>query len=1168
MSDFGLFEADTDAQQAPQRQARFAANKLANAVNSVRDDYGPFLMAATGKDEFEDRWHLSKHDIRKTVEAAGCFPNTGMMRRIHNAMKREFVATLGEDNSDDPTKPPKGGKDEPKTITDSQYKKVKEGDPSVKDEVETNTGDGSDAEGKNKNDSSEKKKDPRHAARMLLAEDFEGDLVPEGNFDAYLDAVDQGGPEKVERNFTDGGDSGVDAGGHREARRIALDMYKDFAASTGLKVSKLSTLEHYADTGIDDSTYFMLANIIRQADENCDCEDDDSDSSSDDKDTDGPEGPDKDTDGPPESAAKKGGESESDDSDEDSDDSGESDDDSGDSSESPFGGEEDSDAPEEGADAPADDSGPAGDLEAPPGPPDLAPEDGAGDPGMDAPPVEAPPGPPSLEGAPPLAQDDFGGVDEYSPADAAGLPPDTELVPVEQIEDALGLPPGTLEQILTDRVAEQGGPGGPPPHMGGKHDDPWGEFGVEINEGTKVSDPPELERSHTPGYGDRATVKRVPGKDDRQPRHQATRRLVSFGEGADPAVGGQAVAPAAPAPAVAPAPAMPTPDDGALLDQASQAVTNLVDQKTQEYQTIIDPLQQALQAIQFAQQVEQAANPLDVTPPEGTVDVSPQAAVDPAAQAAQQSVQAPMPQTSMGAPVPGPGGAPAPAPEGGGGGESSGGDSEKKEASRQLALRRHAFKLAQHFGLSEKGYQTVLAAMSRKHYQHVAEAIQTLPPEHRIGIAASLADMFAQDNVRFNTGQFMASAGVPMGDEAVHLASNPRDRSSDNWASSRDKGDAEHEDYDTDPDNWEEREAARLGLRQGSRHPFVIRSRTAGGGRTAGETWKPPGGGQSLDAFEFPGHGSQKENPEFSDNNKLTDLPGEKKRQAGVVEDFQKFDKRRTDEGLNVGGEGEVDSFLEHKKIGPRAQQKLHQTLGLEPHEKTAGYAPAVQGWEWDNHLNGYVSHVRQAFRCPCGQSHNPPSHGMCRCGKLWYTYAIGTGQHLANGQEAEMFLARSIPVRENVIMANRQFTADEEEFNNASGEEHYQDYVEDIHEDFITDGDMASAEKNHAPFHSDTDSNKTAATYGDDDHNVVTRDGEKFCSACDAMLWDPNVHHCPAKQASRSFFADWTVYDDVSNAGYEEGPKEPPVTTPGKQPPKDWAKRDDKGNWVKPQFK
>src|SRR6516164_10471757 len=46
--------------------------------------------------------------------------------------------------------------------------------------------------------------------------------------------------------------------------------------------------------------------------------------------------------------------------------------------------------------------------------------------------------------------------------------------------------------------------------VAGKHDDPWGEFGTHYVEETDLADPPEIERIHTPGYGDRTIVKRVP----------------------------------------------------------------------------------------------------------------------------------------------------------------------------------------------------------------------------------------------------------------------------------------------------------------------------------------------------------------------------------------------------------------------------------------------------------------------------------------------------------------------------------------------------------------------------------------------------------------------------------------------------------------------------------
>ena len=59
---------------------------------------------------------------------------------------------------------------------------------------------------------------------------------------------------------------------------------------------------------------------------------------------------------------------------------------------------------------------------------------------------------------------------------------------------------------------------------------------------------------------------------------------------------------------------------------------------------------------------------------------------------------------------------------------------------------RMAARFTQAFNMSDDTYRMVLSAMSRKHYQQVAEAISSLPPQHRPQIAASLADMFKADN--------------------------------------------------------------------------------------------------------------------------------------------------------------------------------------------------------------------------------------------------------------------------------------------------------------------------------------------------------------------------------------------------------------------------------------
>lgn len=1071
MSDFGLFEAELDASTAPERVRRQASTKLANAIDEVRDRYGDFLLTASGKDEFEDRWFYAKNDIRKTAEAH-VFPNTGTMRRIHDALKREFVACNCDHDDDDDKK-------------------------------------------KDHNDSSDQ--GGGYTARRRTAEDFNGDLIPEGDFAGYLNDVDQNAPERVESaDFGVGGDTGADRG--RAAKRLALEMYTDWAKGNGMKVAKLATLEHYAETGISDSTYHLLANYILASDEEGGC----------DTDTDGPEGPDKDSDGPAKKSSDDKGDSDSDSGDDDSDedDSDKSDDssDSGDSggdsapsddeSESSdggdgappqFGGDGADDA---GADeAPADDQGFAGPPEGPQGLDEAPADDGApADPAADA------GGDPAAAGGDDMYPDAAGPGDQFAIPDAPpDLTPDEQgmipaddtqgdqSIPPELIDDILGLPPGTIEQLVVQEISGGGaapddGSGAPPPPPPAD-DDPSARLARQLfaeftgkdwhskSPKGESADKPKTNWDDTNGgvtkgknpITPKASRRRVAGEDDGGSSDS------SGDSGADsaqsPAAGGQVTAPA-PAQGVAPAasPVQPGPDDGAALDQASQAVMGLIDQKTQQFQQLIDPLQQAMQAIQNAQAVEQAANPLDVTPPAGTVDVGP---------GAQQPEAAP--NTA------------APAPQ-----------------QQFAALQRRAFKIATRHDLSEKGYHMLLAAMSNKHYRHVAEAIAPLQdPQEKLALASSLVDMFKADNARFNPGAFLASAGIETG----HVASSPRDRASDNYASSRDKGDAEHEDYDTDPDNWEEREAARLGL-VASRHPF--------GNRTAGETSTPATGGNTMDVFEFPGQGKT---PTFTDNNKLTDLPAMKGPKIGtsVVDKYQHYKEKQSEAGLPANGEVAADGFFKSpagKGYGSPSQTKVHEVEGLQPHKVAGFFQPKVAGWRWDDHQNAYMTDGQKPFRCTtagCDTDIPTPSQTMCRCGRLWYTYGIGDSNHVASNT-GQLFLAREIPVRPDVIMANRQFTA-EEEFNNESGDGPYQDYPEDV--EFFSDDELDTAPKPHAPGETDMDTTRSAA-----------------------------VHT-----------ADWTVYDDDDNAGYIEGPSGPPST---KVNPvrKDWAKVDGKGRYAPNTFK
>lgn len=100
---------------------------------------------------------------------------------------------------------------------------------------------------------------------------------------------------------------------------------------------------------------------------------------------------------------------------------------------------------------------------------------------------------------------------------------------------------------------------------------------------------------------------------------------------------------------------------------------------------------------------------------------------------------------------------------------------------------------------------------------------------------------------------------------------------------------------------------------------------------------------------------------------------------------------------------------------------------------KTAwsGWGPAVfpkarkvAGWDWDEHLSGYVADRPHRFVCSCDRPFNTPGgFHRCACGKNWNSYVIGSG---GSSREASppKFLVREIPVRDNVIVARRKRSA------------------------------------------------------------------------------------------------------------------------------------------------
>ena len=123
---------------------------------------------------------------------------------------------------------------------------------------------------------------------------------------------------------------------------------------------------------------------------------------------------------------------------------------------------------------------------------------------------------------------------------------------------------------------------------------------------------------------------------------------------------------------------------------------------------------------------------------------------------------------------------------------------------------------------------------------------------------------------------------------------------------------------------------------------------------------------------------------------------------------------------------GESSSLDEAKREAESALASLGVTASrTAPHRTafldTVHFAEPrhrVAGWDWDDHLNGFLAaEAAREFTCACGESVPAPGYVDCRCGKRWNCYTIS-----ANG--AQKMIAREVPVRDGVVMANRRTAA------------------------------------------------------------------------------------------------------------------------------------------------
>jgi hypothetical protein len=165
---------------------------------------------------------------------------------------------------------------------------------------------------------------------------------------------------------------------------------------------------------------------------------------------------------------------------------------------------------------------------------------------------------------------------------------------------------------------------------------------------------------------------------------------------------------------------------------------------------------------------------------------------------------------------------------------------------------------------------------------------------------------------------------------------------------------------------------------------------------------------------------------------------------GGILEEWQKWQQRRSQSGkLGIGGDKDIEDFAAERGYGSRGVATLRKHLygqrtgwyeSYGERKKAlrkqawSGWGPsqvkrnhAVDGWDWDKRLSAYVaSSPPEHFICKCGSKLAVPGYHNCKCGKIWNSYVIGTGGE--NRQAAvEKFLCREIAVRDNVIVANNR---------------------------------------------------------------------------------------------------------------------------------------------------
>ena len=480
------------------------------------------------------------------------------------------------------------------------------------------------------------------------------------------------------------------------------------------------------------------------------------------------------------------------------------------------------------------------------------------------------------------------------------------------------------------------------------------------------------------------------------------------------------------------------------LQKADEALTNLLNQKAEEFQAGVAPLQQALQTVQMAEQEAQAANPMNVLPPAGTVNVMP--GQDPAAGGGMDpNALAAMLGGGGGDPMAGGGGGIPPelaAMLGGGGGgmppgaDQGGGGMPPEMAQQMMAARR---RMAYEGRRRQAGDSVQMKNIPECDIHKYEDGEEGVPAAYdgktKFGPWANMCEKhFKTHGVGLGTGKGQRFTSGRR--QAMPSLKEIRIHDKEKNLFSGVDGSGNRVVFKTSPDESKQLRDVMFGdlaqnfsgvsvgdediVRQARRRRATEWKKVNNDGYPAGAD-----GGNMTKAER------DKYNADEDEKHGLNHDAS--RRQAQSAEDLWSRWISSPQTTLR-GDDSDYESFAKQFGVGQRAVNKLRQSHGGP--QKAASRKQAwsgwgnqqsgmrrVAGWDFDHHLNGYITTASAStFPCDCGTEFPTPSgYRRCAsCNKSWNSYVIGTD---GNGRQASMekLIVREIPVRDNVIVANKR---------------------------------------------------------------------------------------------------------------------------------------------------